>query len=92
MSFTAACAREAGEVPANDTVYAETLETLAARVEQDRIRNDMLLAAEQLEASYAGHLGKGLTLRSTPAHGDAVGVAGVQSITTDAVSSASSVT
>ncbi len=47
--FTTACKREAGEVLANDATYAAVLTELARRCESEKIRNDMIMAAENLD-------------------------------------------
>lgn len=51
--FTAACRRESGEVEANDATYATVLLKLATRCDSDRIRNDMIMAAERLDENQA---------------------------------------
>jgi len=51
--FATACRRESGEVQANDATYAAVLTQLASRCDSDRIREDMIMAAERLDENQA---------------------------------------
>jgi len=51
--FVDACKREAGEVQANDAAYAKVITELAHRCESNKIRNDMIMAAEHLDENRA---------------------------------------
>lgn len=47
--FSHVCRQEAAAVKANDQAFAATLSELATRTDRDRIRDDMMLAAEDLD-------------------------------------------
>ena len=52
-AFAAACEGESEEIGSNDKEFAAALTAMARRCEEEKIRNDMVLAAERLDEDLA---------------------------------------